>query len=467
MPTIAATVTGSTATTLTVSPSTATTAGSGLATGTSTIVDGAPSSITTADIVQSVTASPKAPGTRRLENGSVIAVSAPNAVTESSTTTFSTSAVNLAVVSDADTASGTTTTLQPSILYTDTGGNDLATVVADVTASVSDPLTIVGLDDGTSVTATTSVSGTPLDGDRIIPGGTLGEAETSTATGRPLEVLGDPIVRGALSSGPSIFDRFPVVMPKTETTFEDEEHQFRVVERQDNSTITQTTYTLDKAPFKHIEQVVATVNGRSVELAQGTDFVVIDEDGDGQPDTIDFDVGGLTPDDNSYFTVTYRGEPVLGRYASAYDYVLSNETQRLEYVLDSFQVDNATGNDLDQIGALFGRIGKRRDRDDDEYRELLQSIVESFGGRGTVDGMEFALAAGLGVDKSDVTIVEDFSTNTYYVQVANYDETTTSRRIKRLADLVDPSGIDYDGPIGYEAGGGEVVVESSGASQTN
>lgn len=51
--------------------------------------------------------------------------------------------------------------------------------------------------------------------------------------------------------------------------------------------------------------VTAIVNGDEVDLTNGTDYDVIDDDGDGKLDAIDFSLGGDSPDDETVFEVEY------------------------------------------------------------------------------------------------------------------------------------------------------------------
>jgi hypothetical protein len=75
-------------------------------------------------------------------------------------------------------------------------------------------------------------------------------------------------------------------------------------------------------------------------------------------------------------------------------------------IILSRQVDNATGNDLDRIGKLFGEIGKRRGRNDKEYASYLKSVVKGFRARGTVPDIKFALDNALFEGNTDAQIEE-------------------------------------------------------------
>ena len=64
------------------------------------------------------------------------------------------------------------------------------------------------------------------------------------------------------------------------------------------------TNTLNEAPVvRSGVETITDVDGITYE--RGVDFAVIDDDGDGKPDTIDWTTGGSSPDDTESFTVDY------------------------------------------------------------------------------------------------------------------------------------------------------------------
>lgn len=376
-----------------------------------------------------------------------------------------------------DTATPSPTTATASVT---TGAASDITVLGSVTEATTETRTLVIIGGQiTEATATprrnrriasfTTVDVTrdttqmsPRQALRVQYDGQFVPAERPSATASPLDVDPGVTYTGLIAEGLDLQDRFPYVIPFTETTF-DETHQYRTIEQSDGTTVPVEQYQIDKAPVTGVESVTAVVDDRRIELTRGTDYTVRDENGDGGLDTIDFGIGGATPDLGTEFEVTYTAIPVITRYVAAFDDEFQDIDIKMEKVIDSHQIDNASGSDLDQIGALFGPIGSRRDREDDEYRAFLNSIVQSFTGRGTVDGIKFAVAAGINSDPDDVTVVEDFSTNTYTLRILNYNAHST-RLIIDLADLADPSGIELDGNIEYEASDGTVSIEPSGVT---
>lgn len=114
-------------------------------------------------------------------------------------------------------------------------------------------------------------------------------------------------------------------------------------------------------------------------------------------------------------------------------------------VAASHRISEAEGHALDEVGADFGPIGKRRGRGDDEYRAFLLSIANAFAGRGTPSGLRFAIGAGVQARPDEVEIAEHFEHLAYSVTLKDWiaHRTTT---IDDLADLADPSGVELSNP---------------------
>lgn len=137
---------------------------------------------------------------------------------------------------------------------------------------------------------------------------------------------------------------------------------------------------------------------------------------------------------------------VFRRYVDAHGTEFDAFDRGTRYVRLSRQVQLAEGNDLDQIGSIFGQLGARRGRDDTEYRAYLRSLVQTFAGRGSVSGVRFAIAAALNTDESNVTINENFADNAYELEIENIDVTFLSGVINELAQLADPSCVELASP---------------------
>ena len=120
-----------------------------------------------------------------------------------------------------------------------------------------------------------------------------------------------------------------------------------------------------------------------------------------------------------------------------------------ETVQNSLFVRTADGQSLDLIGEDFGQIGQRRGRDDQSYRQFLQTIVPAFDGRGTERDVEVAVAAGIAADPDDVDLIQDFTTQEY--EVVLYSWTAhKSGTVRELADLADPVAVDRIDPVHHQ-----------------
>jgi hypothetical protein len=244
----------------------------------------------------------------------------------------------------------------------------------------------------------------------------------------------------------NVFEHMPDVLPEDDIVVTEEPHEFTVLEYDTGDSSTKHRYQLDKAPIKNVRTITGTVDGNTYTFQKNIDYLVIDVNQDGQPDTIDFSLGGVNPDDNTEFYVTYVAESIVSRYIASYEDEVSTTDDKIDEVITSRQVDNASGTDLDRIGALFGELGRRRGRPDGEYRTFIKSIVQSFNGRGTIPGLKFAIAAGIGTDPENVVIDEDFEEVGYTITIENTDSGFLTKAINDLAQLADPSGVELLNP---------------------
>jgi len=117
-------------------------------------------------------------------------------------------------------------------------------------------------------------------------------------------------------------------------------------------------------------------------------------------------------------------------------------------VQDSLFIDTADGGSLDQIGADFGLIGRRRGRGDTAYRQFLRSVVPAFDGRGTERDVEVAVAAGVARAPLFVDLRQDFDNREYEVELFDWSAHRTGT-VHDLADLADPVAVDRVDPVYY------------------
>ncbi len=151
-------------------------------------------------------------------------------------------------------------------------------------------------------------------------------------------------------------------------------------------------------------------------------------------------------------------ETIVRRYVDAHDEELEGFEDELVDVLSSKQLENASADELDRIGRLFGELGRRRGRSDVEYRNYLGSIVQSFGGRGTNPGIKFALGGGINVDIENIAIDENF--DDLSDTLVFYD--WTPHKTQTLVDifqLAKPSTVELAG-IKYKEKDGSLVADA-------
>ena len=131
----------------------------------------------------------------------------------------------------------------------------------------------------------------------------------------------------------------------------------------------------------------------------------------------------------------------------------------LDDALNSFQVENADGDALDELGKDYGVLGKRRGRPNEQYRSYLLGLVAAFDGRGTPPGLRLAIAAGVLADQSDVSLIEDFDTQEYEVVLENEAWAAhSSGTVRDLADLADPSVVSLREPVHNRLGQVAVTI---------
>ena len=128
----------------------------------------------------------------------------------------------------------------------------------------------------------------------------------------------------------------------------------------------------------------------------------------------------------------------------------------LQTVLASHRITEASGEDLNRIGRMFGTLGRRRQRGDGEYRRYLMSLVRTFQGRGTSNGIKFAVSAGVGADYvDDVAVEEHPEALEYSLRISGW-ASHSGVDVRHLADLADPSGVALREPLIYEYSGDSV-----------
>lgn len=226
----------------------------------------------------------------------------------------------------------------------------------------------------------------------------------------------------------------PDIFPLDEVIVDDEQHIYRVFEG-DFGPLPEEEYTLDKAPIKEIREVTGTIDGVESEFEKGTDYEL-----SADSERILW-LNGDRPDPGTTFYVTYRTESIISRYVESGEEELDTIQHVIEDAIEAKFLSSAEGIELDRIGSLFGPvIGKRRGRTDEQYRIYLESVVQSFISRGTVDGIKLAISAATDVPVADITIDEDFENNEYEVIVIPNTPVDVAL-LEEIAQIADPSGI--------------------------
>lgn len=210
---------------------------------------------------------------------------------------------------------------------------------------------------------------------------------------------------------------------------------------------------------------VYSVTSGTTTFVENTDYNLI-EDSDGNFTKIDWSIGGSSPSDGDIFTIDQEFRAVLARYLESHDIEFEDLGDDIVDVIAARQVSNASGDDLDRIGAIFGQLGKRQNRSDDAYRGFLTSIINSFNGRGSRSGLKFAVAAAVNGVPSDVTIVEDVQNLSYSLRIRNVDNDFDTAFLDQLAELADPSTVELgDVVIIFE--GNTLAIEKDESTVTD
>lgn len=220
-------------------------------------------------------------------------------------------------------------------------------------------------------------------------------------------------------------------------------------------------YKIQKGPALR----VFGVSSRGTNYTEGVDYDLI-EDSNGNIKSIDWGIGGLSPNDGDLFTIDQEYESILARYAESHDEQMDLISDDFEEIVSIRQVDNASLDELDRIGALFGALGRRQERSDPDYRAYLKSVLSSFEGRGSRSGLKFAIAAAIDGSPDDITIVEDIENLSYTIEIETIQGGVLSGAINDLAELADPSGVELEDAV-ILTEGEELVISGSSSTTTS
>ena len=219
---------------------------------------------------------------------------------------------------------------------------------------------------------------------------------------------------------------------------------------------TKDVYEIKKGPATRVFEV--STSSRS--FTEGVDYELV-EDTNGDYRAIDWSLGGLEPADGELFIIDQEYRSVLARYLEAHDEEFANLEADIVQIISAKQIDEAQGEEIDRVGAIFGQLGRRQGRNDTDYKAYLKSIVESFSGRGSRSGLRFAIAAAVGTTVDNIEIQENKRELSYTVIVSNVDTDFISTSINELADLADPSAVELEEAV-IVTTGSEIIIEGGG-----
>jgi hypothetical protein len=271
---------------------------------------------------------------------------------------------------------------------------------------------------------------------------------------------------------PDIRERFPPEMSRDKRIVTNEKHEF--VKTSDDESSVKTVYALNEGPFRKLISIQAMYDGRKTAVPE--DAYETKTQKSLFEDTIEFTDPEYYPDIGSTFYVTYSITPIRDRYIDAFDTDVNNIDNRLSEVRLSHFVEDAQRESLVEFGKLFGPLGRRQTRSDDEYRQYLSQIVETFTGRGTKESLKFALSNALNLEESvdptseavqdQITLRENFRTQSYAIQLNEWNVHNTDILVE-LAEIADPSGVRREKEIYYLSGNTDLSIDVSDSFSTS
>lgn len=149
-------------------------------------------------------------------------------------------------------------------------------------------------------------------------------------------------------------------------------------------TDTKDVYRLGREPVDASTVTVeATVNGSTTTLTQGVDYDVVDNDGDGMDDSIDFSVGGDNPDDETVWDITYD---LVTSSSETITYQNGTDVYPL-----AFTPALAGDSSVSDANSNTYTLGTDYDIVDNDGDGIKESIDWSIGGSSPADGVDFTV----------------------------------------------------------------------------
>ena len=153
-------------------------------------------------------------------------------------------------------------------------------------------------------------------------------------------------------------------------------------------------------------------------------------------------------------------------WAAAHQTQFDQYDDDLEYVIASYQIDRADGQDLDEVARDFGILGRRFGRGDGAFRQYLKALVNAYSGRGTEQDIKVAVGGGLVAEPEQIEVRQDFVANEYELTVYEWRDHEVGL-VDRLAEMADPSAVTRRPPIEYVLDAHRAGVDTGEASATS
>jgi len=193
---------------------------------------------------------------------------------------------------------------------------------------------------------------------------------------------------------------------------------------------------------EELDEILVTFQLRQIDLyGQRPDssyFIdYIDTDGNEQTlEVTSFNLVEDIPDVDEVISVFDDGREYIldGDYEL---FFIDGELEGIEWTPDN---NNPS---LDRIGQVFGEIGRRRGRNDRDYRRFLNSLVPVLSGRGQVPTLKEAVAISLGMDAESIGVDENFQELEFEIILSDFWEPHQGSAIESIVDRARPSGVEH------------------------
>jgi len=134
----------------------------------------------------------------------------------------------------------------------------------------------------------------------------------------------------------------------------------------------------------------------------------------------------------------------VGKWVNGHQDELDALDDNIDAVVDSHQILNASGDDLDQIGELFGVLGKIQGRSDSEYRQTLLALYAAVISTGRTKDIRETVATVTLVEKSKISAPENTTSLEYDVVVEDWARKHAVSLVRESAELADASVVVLD-----------------------